>query len=69
MIYADRLVDIIMDGIADIGGDELQAEKRFEEILRTYPQYGKNEQTLNRYLNYHNEIQILMAHAKGNSSR
>ncbi|MDP2681539.1 MAG: hypothetical protein Q8P28_01860 [Deltaproteobacteria bacterium] len=69
MIYADRLVDIIMDGIADIGGDELQAEKRFEEIVRTYPQYGKNEQTLNRYLNYHNEIQILMAHAKGNSSR
>ena len=39
------------------------------ELLRTYPQYGKNEQTLNRYLNYHNEIQILMAHAKGNSSR
>lgn len=69
VIYADRLVDIIMDGIADIGGDELQAEKRFEEILRTYPRYGKNEQTLNRYLNYHNEIQILMAHAKGNSGR
>lgn len=66
VIYADRLVDIIMDGVADIGDDESQAEKRFEEILRKYSQYGKNEQTLNRYLNYHNEIQILMAN---NSNR
>ncbi len=60
VIYADRLVDIIMDGIVDIGGDELQAEKRFEEILKGYPQYGKNEKTLNRYINYHNEIQGLI---------
>ncbi len=61
IIYADRLVDIIMDGIVDIGGNELEAERRFEEILREYPKYGKNEKTLNRYLGYHREIQGLMS--------
>ena len=60
VIYTDRLVDIIMDGIVDIKDDETQAEKRFEEILKGYPQYGKNEKTLNRYLDYHREIQGLM---------
>lgn len=60
VIYADRLVDIITDGIVDIKGDELEAERRFEEILREYPKYGKNEKTLNRYLGYHREIQRLM---------
>lgn len=60
IIYADRLVDIIMDGIVDIRGDELEAERKFEEILRTYPKYGKNEKTLNRYMRYHREIQGLM---------
>ncbi len=59
VIYADRLVDIITDGIVEIK-DESEAEKRFEEILRTYPKYGKNEKTLNRYLGYHREIQELM---------
>lgn len=59
VIYADRLVDIITDGIVEIN-DESEAEKRFEEILRTYPKYGKNEKTLNRYLSYHREIQGLM---------
>lgn len=61
VIYADRLVDIIHDGIVEIGPDEDEAEKRFEEILRGYPKYGKNEKTLNRYLRYHGEIQSLMA--------
>ncbi len=59
VIYADRLVDIITDGIVEIK-DESEAETRFEEILRTYPKYGKNEKTLNRYLGYHREIQSLM---------
>ncbi len=59
VIYADRLVDIIMDGIVHIDSEK-EAEKRFEEILRTYIQYGKNEKTLNRYLSYHREIQALM---------
>jgi uncharacterized protein len=59
VIYADRLVDIITDGIVEIK-DELEAETRFEEILRTYPKYGKNEKTLQRYLGYHGEIQRLM---------
>ncbi|UCD36336.1 MAG: HDIG domain-containing protein [Nitrospiraceae bacterium] len=60
IIYADRLVDIITDGIVDIQGDESEAERRFEEILREYPKYGKNEKTLYRYLGYHREIQGLM---------
>lgn len=59
VIYADRLVDIITDGIVQIGS-ELEAETRFEEILRKYPKYGKNEKTLSRYLGYHREIQGLM---------
>ena len=59
VIYADRLVDIITDGIVVIS-DEKEAEKRFEEILRTYPKYGKNDLTLNRYLGYHREIQALI---------
>ena len=61
VIYADRLVDIITDGIVNIGGDEKKAEIRFEEILREYPKYGKNEKTLRRYIGYHREIQGLMS--------
>lgn len=59
VIYADRLVDIITDGIVSIQ-NERWAEIRFEEILKSEPKYGKNEQTLNRYLGYHREIQRLM---------
>lgn len=59
VIYADRLVDIITDGIVQIKSEQ-EAEERFEEILRQYPKYGKNEKTLNRYLGYHREIQGLM---------
>jgi len=56
VIYADRLVDIITDGIVEIKS-EIEAEEQFEEILKTYPKYGKNDKTLNRYLGYHREIQ------------
>ena len=59
VIYADRLVDIIYDGIVTLKS-ESESETRYEEILRTYPKYGKNELTLNRYLEYHREIQGLM---------
>jgi len=59
VIYADRLVDIITDGIVLIKA-ESEAEARFEEILREYPKYGKNERTLQRYLGYHREIQGLL---------
>jgi uncharacterized protein len=62
VIYADRLVDIIHDGIVTIGS-EAEAEDRFEDILRTYPKYGKNAITLERYLGYHREIQGLMKKA------
>jgi len=58
IIYADRLVDIITDGIVTIR-DEKEAEERFAEILRTIPRYGKNDKTLERYLGYHEEIQGL----------
>jgi uncharacterized protein len=60
IIYADRLVDIITDGLVDIGGDEFEAEKGFEQILKEYPKYGKNFKTLQRYLGYHREIQELI---------
>ncbi|MBI5634928.1 MAG: HDIG domain-containing protein [Nitrospirae bacterium] len=59
VIYADRLVDIITDGIVKIS-EEKEAEDRFEEILKTIPKYGKNEITLQRYLRYHQEIQGLI---------
>jgi uncharacterized protein len=59
VIYADRLVDIIHDGVVTISS-EREAEERFEEILRTIPKYGKNEPTMARYLGYHREIQALM---------
>jgi uncharacterized protein len=58
IIYADRLVDIITDGIVPIK-EEREAEEGFEEILRTIPKYGKNDKTLERYLGYHREIRAL----------
>jgi len=61
VIYADRLVDIITDGIVTISS-ETEAETRFEEILRDVPKYGKNEITMKRYIGYHKEIQGLMKH-------
>lgn len=60
IIYADRLVDIIHDGVVEIK-EEIEAEARFVEILSGYPKYGKNETTLKRYLVYHEEIQGLIA--------
>ena len=62
VIYADRLVDIIHDGIVTLKS-ESESEERFEAILRTYPKYGKNAITLERYLGYHREIQGLMKKA------
>jgi uncharacterized protein len=59
VIYADRLVDIIYDGVVTLK-TESESETRFEEILKTIPKYGKNAITLERYLGYHREIQGLM---------
>lgn len=64
IIYADRLVDIITDGIVELR-EEREAETRFAEILRTIPKYGKNARTLARYLAYHEEIQGLMQSREG----
>ncbi len=55
VIYADRLVDIITDPNR-IVASEVEAEERFEEILTNNIRYGKNAQTLDRYLGYHREI-------------
>lgn len=66
IIYADRLVDIITEGKAPVR-DEREAEERFEEILKAYPKYGKNEITMARYFGYHREIQGLIA-AEGDAS-
>ena len=63
VIYADRLVDIIHDGVVPIK-NEAESEARFEEILRTFPKYGKNQITLDRYLGYHQEIQKLMKQSR-----
>lgn len=60
IIYADRLVDIIHDGIVEIK-EEIEAETGFVEILNGNHKYGKNETTLKRYLGYHEEIQGLIA--------
>ena len=60
IIYADRLVDIITEDIVEIK-EEIEAEENFEEILKTHIKYGKNKQTLARYLDYHREIQELMS--------
>ena len=57
VIYADRLVDIITDKVV---ATEDEAEERFEEILTTNLKYGKNDITLKRYLDYHQEIQAVM---------
>lgn len=59
IIYADRLVDIIHDGIVKIA-DEREAETQFKEILRNEIKYGKNEITTKRYYGYHDEIQNLI---------
>lgn len=61
IIYADRLVDIVTEDIVSID-EEIEAEERFEEILRKIPKYGKNDITLSRYLGYHREIQNLLHH-------
>jgi uncharacterized protein len=60
VIYADRLVDIITDGVVQA---EDEAESRFEEILKTNVKYGKNDITLKRYLGYHAEIQSLLGNS------
>lgn len=60
VIYADRLVDMISDKVV---ATEDETEERFEEILSTNIKYGKNDITLKRYLNYHQEIQALMGNS------
>jgi uncharacterized protein len=59
VIYADKLVDIIShpDRIVD---SEIEAEKRFDEILEKYTNLSKSEKALKRQLSYHEEIQRLI---------
>lgn len=60
IIYADRMVDIITDGVVQINS-ESEAEARFEEFIRDVPKYHKNQVTYERYLGYHREIQSRIA--------
>lgn len=59
IIYADRLVDIIHDGIVKIDGEH-DAEIRFKKILKSEIKYRKNDITAQRYFRYHDEIQSLI---------
>ncbi len=59
IIYADRIVDILWDGIEKTSSPQ-DAEDRFMAILEGNIKYGKNAQTLERYRGYHTEIQNLM---------
>ncbi|MBS3935279.1 MAG: HDIG domain-containing protein [Sulfuritalea sp.] len=59
VIYADRLVDIIWDGVVAVASQQ-DAEDRFIEIIESNVCYGKNPPTLERYRGYHAEIQGLM---------
>lgn len=59
IIYADRLVDIIYDGLVKVDS-AADAEQRFEDILSNEIKYGKNDITRERYFGYHREIQGLM---------
>jgi uncharacterized protein len=60
-------VDIITDP-EGIVSSELDAERRFEEILREHVKYGKNAMTLERYLGYHREIQKLLKTGQGDNT-
>lgn len=64
VIYADRVADIIHDGIINLN-NELEAEARFVEILTDNIKYGKNDITRKRYLKYHEEIQGLIGECSG----
>ncbi len=59
VIYADRLTDIIWDGLVTVASPQ-DAEDRFIDILTDNIKYGKNAPTLLRYIGYHDEIQGLM---------
>jgi uncharacterized protein len=59
IIYADRLVDILYDGLVKVDS-AVDAEQRFEGILSNEIKYGKNDITRERYFGYHREIQGLM---------
>lgn len=59
VIYADRIVDILWDGIVTVASPQ-DAEDRFMAILEGNLKYGKNALTLERYCGYHTEIQNLM---------
>jgi uncharacterized protein len=59
IIYADRLVKNITDGMV-----RTEAEERFEEILATNVRYGKNQATPDRNPGYHREIRGVIGKEK-----
>ena len=63
ILYADRLIDILTEGVFNFQNDQ-EAEQRFEEIITNYRGYGKDKPTSDRYLAYHREISRLIDEAK-----
>jgi uncharacterized protein len=59
ILYADRLIDILTEGVFNFQNDQ-EAEQRFEEIITHYQGYGKDKLTSDRYLAYHREISKLI---------
>jgi len=59
ILYADRLIDILTEGVFNFQNDQ-EAEQRFEEIITHYRGYGKDKPTSDRYLGYHREISTLI---------
>ena len=67
ILYADRLIDILTEGVFNFQSD-LEAEQRFEEIITNFQGYGKDKPTSDRYLAYHREISRLIDEAKKHPS-
>ena len=59
ILYADRLIDILTEGVFNFRNDQ-EAENRFEEIITHYQGYEKDKPTSGRYLAYHREISRLI---------
>ena len=59
VVYADKLVDIL-SSTEKVVSSEIEAERLFEEILRTNPRLSKSAKAAERQIRNHLEIQSLM---------
>ena len=61
--YKIQQADVDLLRKAGVPEDDIEhSVKVAEKALETIPKYGKNDKTLDRYLNYHREIQTLLDH-------